>query len=184
VRVLLNREQIETDGIVIDPKTANFRSASYDVSVGSVIGPDGRSADSLLLPSQQMVMVISAERLLLPNNVAGYAMPKTRLSNKGVLALSTGIIDPGYEGRVSSILINFGKDPFFLDQGEAFLRVTFHRTAQLRSGSFVEPPGYSEDSYQRDRRDIAVTLPETFLNIPQIESTVATRVSLPLSALS
>ena len=104
-------------------------------------------------------------------------MPKTGLSNDGILALSTGIVDPGYEGRVASILINFGKDSFDLNRGESFLRLTFHKITRLPPDLFVNPPKYTEQEYRKQRRNMAIRLPDTFLNIPQIESAVADRVS-------
>jgi len=124
-----------------------------------------------------MVIVMSSEYLNLPDNVAGYAMPKTRLSNKGILALSTGIIDPAYEGRVSSILINFGTVSQVLEEGEPFLRITFHEMERIDADQFVNPPTLPDADYRKGRRDVAVSLPNTFLDIPSITSEVSSRVA-------
>lgn len=41
------------------------------------------------------------------------------------MANNIGIIDPGYEGPLSSVLVNFGKEAFKLKTNDIFLRVTF-----------------------------------------------------------
>src|SRR5207249_9350945 len=102
----LNGEQIESRGLIEHAWPGKFRSASYDASVGRIIRPRGSVNDgTTYLEPQEMIVVTSAERINLPQDIAGYAMPKTSLCIEGVLALSTGIVDPGYSGPISSILI-------------------------------------------------------------------------------
>ena len=102
-------------------------------------------------------------------------MPKTRLSNEGILALSTGITDPGYRGRVSSILINFGKEPRELRQYAPFLRFTFHEIDVPRQ--FVDAPTTPPEQYLLDGRNMALQLPRTFLNLPDVTQDVARQVA-------
>lgn len=174
--MLLNRDEIAGRNLIVDAKSEKFRTASYDVSIGEVIGPDGQSNSSLVISPQQMVVVISVERITLPEDIAGYAMPKTSFSNAGILALSTGIIDPKYEGKVSSILINFGQVPHLLQANDSFLRLTFHRINKPKK---VSPaPSMSDEDYAKDRRDVATRLPDTFLNVSNIVTDVAERVGI------
>ena len=46
----------------------------------------------------------------IPSNMCCLAHVKTSLCNEGLLTLNTGIIDPDWNGRVSSFILNFGKD--------------------------------------------------------------------------
>ncbi len=39
----------------------------------------------------------------------GFAHVKTSLTKRGILATHTGIIDPMYDGYMSTLLINYGK---------------------------------------------------------------------------
>jgi deoxycytidine triphosphate deaminase len=174
--VLLNRDEILTRDIIERAQDGHFRMASYDVSIGELIGSSGESADSLVISPQQMIMVVSEERVSLPKDIAGYAMPKTGLSNEGILALSTGIIDPCYKGRVASILINFGKTPQRLSKGASFLRLTFH---QINEPNKIDvPPPQSDEEYIEERRRIASRLPNTFLDVNQITTDVAEQVGI------
>ena len=80
-----------------------------------------------------MVEVISIETIKVPQNVAGYASVKTGLSRQGLLALNTGILDPGYEGPLSATVVNFGKSDSLLNHGDTFLRLTFHEYDRLQT---------------------------------------------------
>ena len=63
------------------------------------------------MPPQGIVQVVSSERVKVPSTITGLATVKTSLCNEGLLALNIGIIDPGYEGAISSFLLNFSSVP-------------------------------------------------------------------------
>jgi dUTPase len=88
------------------------------------------SINELDLEPQGIAVVVSRETLKLPADVCGHALVKTSLCREGVLAMSIGIIDPNWEGPISSILLNFGKKAYRLRKGDPFLRVTFHPLEQ------------------------------------------------------
>jgi deoxycytidine triphosphate deaminase len=123
---ILTDQEIRDLGLVVGGIDANYMSASYDLRVGRLIDPDGKVSTSYLLPAQGIVEAISQETVKLPNCISGFAMVKTRLCQEGILALSIGIIDPRFEGRISSFLINFGKRDKLIQHGDVFLRTTFH----------------------------------------------------------
>jgi hypothetical protein len=52
-------------------------------------------------------------------------MVKTSLCNEGILPLNIGIVDPRYHAKLSSFLVNFGKDDRLIRKGEVFIRLTF-----------------------------------------------------------
>jgi hypothetical protein len=112
-------------------------------------------------------------------------MPRYTLNDRGILALSTGIVDPGYEGLVSSTLINFSEEDFGLSRGQPFLRVTFHKIEPLQDDEWREQIRARQSSYNRipspdyvvKRKQMAKKLPETFLNIPLTAKNVAEKVA-------
>ena len=108
-------EDMAAKGLIENGVDGGFRAASYDLHVGAILEApqeDKRSSGSATedirvstgfsLRPQGMVRVISRERVKLPENIIGYALTKNGLSNKGILAINIGIIDPGYEGPISS----------------------------------------------------------------------------------
>src|SRR6267143_781828 len=95
--------------VVTNRADSSFRAASYDVRVGKFIAPRGATVESYALPAQGIIDVISCERVCIPHDLAGFAMVKTSLCNEGILALNIGVLDPGWDGPISSFLVNFGK---------------------------------------------------------------------------
>jgi hypothetical protein len=113
------------------------------------------------MPPQGIVQVISIEKVKLPPNMTGLAYVKTSLCNEGLLALNIGIIDPGYEGRISSFLVNFSSKPRLLIRGEPFIRLQF-----MPMDDPATPVDNEDDAtYILKRRREAVNFSSTFLNL-------------------
>jgi dUTPase len=188
----LNVEQVAELGIVrnSDDQTMRPQAASLSschLTVGRIIVPGGReiTRQEFRLKPQQMVVVVSSEMLKLPEHVFGYIMARYTLNDQGVLALSTGTVDPCYEGPVSSTLINFSNEDYVLKKGDEFLRVTFAQISRFRQREESQVwrkdilsrqdqnnwPNYS--NYVEDRKEKAENFPNTFLNIPLTAEKIA-----------
>jgi deoxycytidine triphosphate deaminase len=109
--MLLSGEAIRQGKLINDASEDDYRGASYDLHIGTIIDPTGEATRAYTLPAQGIVEVISRETVSIPKNIAGFATVKTSLCNEGILAINIGIVDPLYSGLVSSFLINFGKIP-------------------------------------------------------------------------
>ena len=126
---LLSGEEIESNKLVIDSIDKNlYRASTYDLSVGEIIPAGSASGGSAYnLPPGGTVRVVSKEMLKSPDGITGHALLKNELCRHGVLAINIGVVHSGFEGPLSSILINFGKGNFVVKQGDPFLRISFHR---------------------------------------------------------
>ena len=112
--------------VVYNGDEASIRLGSYDLRIGKIIVSGKIYKDNYIIQPQEMVILISQERVRIPRNLVGYALPQTNLGQEGILALSTGIIDPGYEGLISTAAINFEQAPRCVRFGDRFLRLVFH----------------------------------------------------------
>ena len=182
----LSAAEIESSDLIQNRLDEHFGAASYDLSIGTILtAPEsgataGTSASQVVeiteafsLAPQGMVRVISQEVVKLPQDILGYALVKNRLSNRGVLAINIGLIDPCYEGPLSSTLINFGSMPFVLEPGTAFLRLTFHR---VQPNDRAEPLKLTHKSYlARTKKEVLATASQKFLNLNQLADDVERR---------
>ncbi len=117
--MLLTGNEIFSQGIIINGSRERIRDASYDLGIERMIHQGEEIASELLkIAPHETVILISEETVKIPNGYMGHALPKTGLSNKGILALSTGIVDPGYEGKISSTMVNFSKEAVELEKHE------------------------------------------------------------------
>jgi deoxycytidine triphosphate deaminase len=173
---MLRDEQIRAENLIRLASDENYRLTSYDLGIGKIIKPGGDIVDEYKIPPQGIVEVIAEERLALPKNISGLAIVKTGLSNKGLLALNIGIIDPGYNGPISSFLVNFSKDPILITKGEIFIRTQF-----FYNGSEDKSLGEEVkiESYMKEKRARVVShFSETFLNVDEVLDKAARKYAL------
>lgn len=174
----LTKSQIQAEGLILSDRPEGYRAAGYDLAIEAILiappsGEGSASSDirecreAYRLSSAGMVKVISREIVSLPNNIVGYALVKNSMSNKGVLAINIGVIDPGYNGPISSTLINFGPDPLILMPGEPFLRLSFHRIEE--SCNAAKGVSYTKEKYlEMAKTDILRSGSDKFLNLSQL----------------
>jgi deoxycytidine triphosphate deaminase len=168
---MLNKDEIKELGIIINGEDlGSYRAASYDLRIGRVIAIQSENSklieqnEFFLLPAQGMAEVVSLETVRVPDDVAGYASVMTRSARQGLLPLNTGIVDPGYEGRLSATVVNFGRTELNLKRGAPFLRLTFHRYSTPKE--FQRPDPILEEDFMRDRRsEVAENFSTLFLNL-------------------
>jgi dUTPase len=174
----LSGDDIQKGKFIDNADPAGFRPASYDLHVGHIIKAGSVGTGDTTISPQQMFILISKERVKVPSGHVAYAMPKTSLCNKGILVLNTGIIDPGWEGKISTTAINFDKDSIEIRPGDAFLRVVFHQLGPVAAA--ISTSGMVDKEYIEDRRKASEDYPKTFLdierNVGELQERVATKV--------
>jgi deoxycytidine triphosphate deaminase len=171
---LLSGEQIKEEALVEGGDEGLFRASTYDLSIGEIIPCGGipSSEPAFLLAPSGMVRVISKESLHLPDTITGHVLLKNQLCTQGVLAISIGIVDPGFEGPISSTLINFGREKCEIKKGDPFLRVSFLRCPP--SGKAQKSQKHSREGYlQRVRQEVLAYSGPTFLNMDTIATNAA-----------
>lgn len=150
---MLARTEIKSGNFVFASNAESFRPSTYDLRIECVIDSKGTiHYDSYILKPQEVAWVVSKELLKLPENVTATAHIKTGLCNDGILALNTGVVDPGWDGPLSTPLLNFGKTSHVLRSGDQFLRLLFHAHAEEKA----EPYTVSRPKYIADKQDKAV----------------------------
>ena len=172
--MLLNYEQIKTRKIITNPSESNFGNGSYTVKIGTLLSVDGKEHDSYSIEPQGMVVVISSESFDLADNIIGNATIKNSISNSGILAINIGIVDPGYKGRLSSVLINFGRTKFDIKSGTDFIRMTFHEFEKpVKPIPVIDGLNVSDSRYIKQKKEEARGyLDETFLSLNRVEDKI------------
>jgi deoxycytidine triphosphate deaminase len=174
---------IITRGLVTGGTVENLKNSTFDLTVGEIIpiGKDAVRARTLarargeeppttyFLEPREMVWVLSKEEFALPKDVTGLATLRTSFTKQGILALNVGIIDPFFQGPISTALINFSDRPRPIQVGEKFFRVAFFEhtdvTAHHSRDESLERRAYIRDLETVSFSDFA----PSFLNIPTFD---------------
>lgn len=176
--MILSNKDIKNHQIIEDGEKENYKSSSYDLRIGQIINADGQKVlhgdvDSFVLNAQGFVYVVSQEKIDLRNkNITGIATIRTSDASRGILATNIGLVDPGYHGPLSSILINFGKDSVVIGKGDIFLRVTFHQNTEQKK--ILDVKSFpDEESYIRNIQDKASSyMGADFLGLGNMEGRI------------
>lgn len=161
--MLLSGDEILNRNLIQNGKVTNIRAASYDLTIGRIITVDGNDIRSIDLEPQGIIEVISRETVDMPENLAGFAMVKTGLCDKGILALNIGVVDPLYKGRISTTLLNFSKSTLRLEKDDVFLRLTVHEC--MISAAYRKVVTISSKDYVRSKKNKVTKFAKTFLNL-------------------
>jgi len=166
---MLNHEDIKANNLIQNADNNNFKNASYDLRVDKIITIEGQEKNSFKIQPNSMVIAISKERLNLPVDIMGHAYVRTRLSQIGIMANNIGIIDPEYQGQLSSVLVNFGKNEYEIKEGDTFLRITL---TKIKAPTTLIPLGYgpfSNDTYLNMRKSDSMSyLGNSFINMDNV----------------
>jgi deoxycytidine triphosphate deaminase len=150
---MLSRTEIKIRKLVNSAVPDSFQPSSYDLRIDCVIDSQGEiHYDKYILKPQEVAWVISKETVTLPDSVTATAHIKTGLCNDGILALNTGIVDPAWDGPLSTPLLNFGKTSHVLRSGDQFLRLVFYGHA----AETAKPVIVTRPKYVADKQDKAV----------------------------
>ena len=170
--MLINCEIMKESGIVQNGVASNYRAATYDLTVGVLLSPTGEQVKEYLIPPQGMLKVISAEFVRVPEDHVGYVLVKTSLCNIGLLALNIGVVDPGYEGPLSSTLINFGKSKHRIRNGDTFSRLTVHEMNTKGLAQVHRKPVSKEIAIKNATEQVDHYLGDTFLDLKTMSEKV------------
>ncbi|CAB1250276.1 hypothetical protein ACXAJL_000109 [Vibrio cholerae] len=167
--------------------------SSFDLEVKEVLVKDDHG-DVLGNPSidnlqpQDSAYLISKQYIRVPKGYVAYVFLKNRMSQKGLLALNTGIIDQNYYGPISTLILNLSNRAASIPDKDnpndlSFFRVVFHKIDsnekinenELEFPTDADAKDYNE--YVKYRRLELLALPKTFLNAKEIEKRIKDEVT-------
>ncbi|MGO9672781.1 MAG: dCTP deaminase domain-containing protein [Methylocella sp.] len=164
-------------GLVVGGTRDNLKHSTFDLTVGHII-PIGKGAvkarkkeppRTYYLEPREMLWILSKEEFKMPPNVTGLATLRTTFTKKGILALNVGIIDPFFEGPISTALINFSDRPRRIDVGEKFFRVIFLEHADV-TAHHEQSENTDHDNYLKALEVVSYAdFSRSFLNIPSFD---------------
>ena len=96
----------------------------------SDIGYDISASNDVTLKSNEVTLVNTGIAISLPQQCAGFVLPRSGLSTKHKITLinSPGLIDPGYTGELFVPLMNFGDKDYSIKAGERIAQLVLVNT--------------------------------------------------------
>ncbi|ASJ08795.1 dCTP deaminase [Thermococcus siculi] len=118
--------------ILIEPfNEKSLQPAGYDLRVGKEAYINGKLIDvekegGIVIPPKTHALVLTLERVKLPDDVMGDMKLRSSLAREGLLG-SFAWVDPGWDGNLTLALFNASGEPVELAYGERFVQIAFIR---------------------------------------------------------
>jgi len=155
------------------------RGCSADLHVGKIFRPKvfgesreltvGSPYTRLSLAEGETAVIETREKFKLTSKYSAVVLPTSSVSMRGLLMTNPGHVDPGYIGSVHVTVINMGRRPFELREGDRFLR-----TLLFELDGKVDTPFKSPTQPTSPINDeLLITLAPDFLSVKERASAAA-----------
>jgi dUTPase len=139
--------------------------------------PEPASPDGLTIGPAELVWVRAKEKIAVPADRVGVWMQTQTLSRQGLLLLNTSLIEPGYEGPLTAVFVNFGARHVVINPTTKIAKVLF---LTLDQQALVTVPSGHQPDYDAAILQTSANAPGTFLQIeqmlPRLERETETRL--------
>lgn len=175
------RDLIARSHLISDPVDDRIISCSYEFRPGVVVstgrdvdercvrdwtGQTG-SSDVYSIKPGELVWIRTLEKVQMPDDICAFWWQTNRLSQQGLMLVNMSMVEPGYQGPLACLFVNFGNTPVVIDPSSAVAKLVFNRLG-TPSSSPLEI--HSDDTtYDRGIVRAAMRTPITFLDIGNIE---------------
>lgn len=175
----------------IEPEPYRNKS-SFDAEVKEILCKDNKNNISRKnsidnLQPQDSAYLISKQYIRVPEGYIAYVFLKNRMSQRGLLALNTGIIDQSYYGPISTLIINLSNSTRSIPDHAhpndiTFFRIVFHKvdSDEHDENNLIFPTDEECKDYEEYisfRKGELLELPKTFLDSREIEERVKSEVT-------
>jgi len=127
----------------------------------------------VIRPSETMILV-TREKLNMPKDLCATYGQLNRLANMGLMILNTSIVEPGYSGPLSCVLVNFSSQKHALSPGDSIAKLNFHTVEGIPDELYNQ--AFSHDAYEQLVSKNSINLPKSLLDISGVEERVTDKV--------
>lgn len=145
-----NSERVKsTLSLVNDFDVSRVKNGAYELALGDAAITDETGKPKRLSLSEnesfeilpgQFALLITQEKILIPNNVQGRISIKSKVKFHGLVNVSGFHVDPGFEGRLKFAVHNAGGQSIILQHGQILFQIWFEEMCGEE-----EPYGYKRE---------------------------------------
>jgi len=169
------REKIANNELIFNGKPARATHCSYEFTAAKIIFGGSSEFKTIsesgeMIPPARLVWVRARETISVPPNMVGLWIQTQSLSRQGVLLLNISLVEPGYEGYLTAVLVNFGKKDVVIGPTTTIAKVIF---LPLDDDTIDKVKPSDSESYDGLILEMAANAPASFLQLesflPRIE---------------
>lgn len=145
------RDRISNNELIPDGNPNSAKHCSYEFTAGAIVKGGSSEFKTITEPETispaQLVWIKVRERISIPPDMVGLWIQTQTLARKGLLLLNISLIEPGYEGHLSAVFVNFGKNNVIIGPTTSIAKVVFMQldgeaVDKVDSAGFVDYDGW------------------------------------------
>ena len=166
---LIDREIREKKLISHEFDESNLFSIGYKFRIGQIFeagtGVQLVKEDfiGLIIPPNGTAIVMTREKVNLPEDICAAYFPTYDLAKQGILLLNASMVEPGYEGYLSCFFVNFSSIDFALKSDEKIAEIIFYQLKDKPDK--ISPLKIDEKEYKSILFGLSNKFHKSFLNI-------------------
>ena len=160
-------------GLIVGGNLARASECSYSFVPGAAFLPGvldpavqfpGLYGDAeVIVRPSQMIWIRTLERVRIPDDLVGFWWQTNGLSRKGLMLVNMSMVEPGYEGDLACLFVNFGRSNVIITPETIIAKMVF----QDLKGALIHPYRRTVErgDYDRQLRELALQQPKSFLQV-------------------
>lgn len=129
--------------------------------------------DRYELKPNELVIFQTREKIRMPLNLSASYAALDSIAKQGILLINASMVEPGYEGYLSGVLLNFSSRSFFISPNMEIVKISFSEV----TGEVMDKLHERIDDYTGQLQIKAQNYTQTFLNIDRIEKDVISKTA-------
>lgn len=129
--------------------------------------------DRYELNPNELIIFQTREKIKIPLNVSATYAALDSVAKQGVLLINASMVEPGYEGFLSGVLLNFSSRSFFIRPNMEIVKICFNEVTGGVEGKLQE----RIDDYTGQLQIKAQNYTQTFLDVDRIEKDVISKTA-------
>ena len=169
------KEHIGRGELILNGDVSQAQQCAYHCRTGKIFktGPEGEVIDwdsgsdpgfVKILPGE-MIWVRTRVNVKMPANICAFWWQTNSLSRKGLMLINMSMVEPGYEGPLACLFVNFGKESILLYPENVIAKLVFVRL----NGDVDRPLEVTKTTpaYDQEIHDAANIAPTSFLQMAE-----------------
>lgn len=130
----------------------------------------------------KMVWIRVRERVAIPLDLVGFWWQTNTLSRKGLMLVNMSMVEPGYEGDLACLFVNFGNARVLIDANTPVAKMVFVEVRGTVASPFMARK--TRERYDFELNELAIDQPSSFLQVGELAVDLKAQASSALADIN
>lgn len=170
------RRQMSQGKLVLSADQSRAKECSYSFLPGRAFlagstdapidFPGSAGNARVIVEPGKMIWIRTREKVSIPDTMVGFWWQTNSLSREGLMLVNMSMVEPGYEGDLACLFVNFGKGKVLIEADTVIAKMVFVNIEGAVAAPFVGKT--STGDYDTKLNKLALEQPGSFLQVAEL----------------